>query len=224
MNKSHFILPLLCLTSYCASAQTVQWDSTARPAKYHLQVGLFKSYPNASDDIVFLGNSITAGANWNELLGIPQARNRGISGDISFGVLERLDEVTEGKPAKIFILIGINDLGQNTPVEVVLNNYKRMIDRIKKASPATKIYFQTLLPINNTFPKLKKNYNKLNEIIKVNQELKIIAATEKITLIDLHPHFVDNDGRLKKEITEDGLHLNAKGYQIWKKILLPYLK
>src|SRR6476660_6151380 len=120
-----------------------KWDSTYRPGSYQLKVDQFRSFPNSKNDVIFLGNSITAGTDWNELLRLPQARNRGISGDITFGVLERLDEVTEGKPAKIFILIGINDVSRNIPDSVIIANYHRMIDRIRKASSATRIYFYT---------------------------------------------------------------------------------
>lgn len=206
-----------------AQSQTAKWDSTYRPNNYALKVGEFESFPNASTDIIFLGNSITAGIDWNELLAIPQARNRGISGDITFGVLERLDEVIEGKPAKVFVLIGINDISRNIPDSVILENYKKIIDRIKAGSPRTKIYFQTLMPVNNTFTKFKNHYNKDVHIKSVNDGLKKISAEENITLVDLHPHFLDEEGRLIKSFTEDGLHLNAEGYKVWKKVLLPYL-
>ena len=209
-----------------ARAQTspVQWDSTYRPGSYSLKVGLFKSYPNSAKDIVFLGNSITAGTDWNELLQLPQARNRGISGDITFGVLGRLEAVTEGHPAKVFVLIGINDISRNIPDSVILDNYRKIIRRIKAASPQTKIYFQTLMPVNNTFTQFKNHYNKDEHIQAVNEGLKRLGAQEHITVIDLHPHFMDREGKLNKEYTVDGLHLTAKGYDVWKKILLPYVK
>src|SRR6478736_1622024 len=113
---------MILLMGSCAQAQT-KWDSTYRPGNYAQRVANFRSYPNSEKDIIFLGNSITDYTDWNELLQLPEARNRGISGDITFGILERLDEVTEGKPAKIFILIGINDIARNIPDSVILNNY-----------------------------------------------------------------------------------------------------
>ena len=45
-----------------------------------------------------------------------------------------------------------------------------------------------------------------------------------IILIDLHPYFLDSEGKLDKAYTLDGLHPNEKGYKVWKKILQPYLK
>ena len=219
MKKITFAVSFLLLV-FTLSAQTQKWDSTYRPNNYSLKVGQFKSFPNASTDIVFLGNSITAGVDWSELLGRTDVRNRGISGDISFGVLERLDEVTEGKPAKVFILIGINDISRNIPDSVILHNYQAIITRIKKASPKTKIYFQTLLPVNNEFTQFKNHYNKDEHILYVNEGLKKLAEKEKITVIDLYPHFLNADKKLDKQYTEDGLHLNAAGYRVWKDILL----
>ena len=204
-------------------SQPVKWDSTFRPNNYELKVELFKSFPNKSSDIIFLGNSITAGTDWMEMLGRTDVRNRGISGDITFGVLERLDEVTEGKPSKIFILIGINDISRNIPDSVILSNYKKIIRRIKKESPGTKIYFNTLLPVNNSFPD-RAHFNKDEHLLFVNEELKKLGAAEKITVIDIHPHFLDAGKRLDKKYTYDGLHLDMEGYQKWAAILKPYLK
>lgn len=215
-----FLLLTICIP---ALSQKQGWDSTYRPGNYAQRVANFRSYLNASTDVIFLGNSITDYTDWNELLQLSTARNRGISGDITFGILERLDEVTEGKPAKIFILIGINDIARNIPDSVILDNYKRMISRIKKDSPKTKIYFNTLLPVNNTF-ETRNHFNKDERIAAVNEGLKKICTDEKVTLIDIHPHFLDADKRLDKQLTYDGLHLNAEGYKKWASILKPYLK
>jgi lysophospholipase L1-like esterase len=204
-------------------AQQATIDSAVRPAAYNLRLGQFKSYPNSPKDIIFLGNSITQGVDWAELLQNPNCKNRGISGDITYGVLERLSEVTEGKPAKVFVLIGINDIEHNIPDTLIVNNYRRIIRQIKAESPKTKIYFHTLLPVNNEFTQFKKHYNKDEHIAFVNTELKKIAEEEKITLIDLHPHFLDASNKLDKRYTQDGLHLNADGYQVWAGILKQYL-
>ncbi len=222
MKKIIFFAGFFFIVQY-GIGQTEQWDSTFRPNNYALKAEQFRSYPNAGSDIIFLGNSITAGVDWSELLGMTTVRNRGISGDISFGILERLDEVTEGKPAKLFILIGINDISRNIPDSVILANYAKIIQRVKTASPATKIYFHTLLPVNNEFTQFKNHYNKDEHILFVNEELKKLAAKEKITCIDLYPQFLDTTKKLDKQLTIDGLHLNAAGYARWATILKPYL-
>ena len=222
MRKTFFSLLAFCFVQNL-SAQAVKWDSTFRPGNYAQKLAQFRSYPNRSTDIVFLGNSIMDFTDWNELLQLSEARNRGISGDISFGILERLDEVTEGKPDKIFVLIGINDIARNIPDSIILDNYKKIIHRIKRESPGTKIYFHTLFPVNNTFAD-RNHFNKDGHIQYVNSELKKIGTAEKITVIDVHPHFLDAESRLDKKYTYDGLHPNHAGYMKWATILMPYIK
>jgi lysophospholipase L1-like esterase len=196
-----------------------KWDSTYRPASYKLRVAQFRMFPNSKNDIYFLGNSITAGVEWQELLANPNARNRGISGDITFGVLERLDEVTEGEPAKVFILIGINDVALNIPDSVTSANHRRIVAYIKEHSPNTKIYLQTLLPVNKDFGKHPAHYNKDEKIARINENLKKLAKDEHVELIDLNKAFQDADGKLIANFTYDGLHLTAEGYKHWVEVL-----
>ncbi len=213
------LLASLLAASLQGLAQPPKYDTAFRPNNYELRVQQFRAYPNAKSDVVFLGNSITAGVDWNELLGMSNARNRGISGDITYGVLQRLDEVTEGKPAKVFILIGINDISRNIPDSLILRNYETMIRRIKTESPKTKIYFHTLMPVNNEFTQFKNHYNKDEHILFVNAELKKLATREKVTLIDLYPHYLDANKKMDKKYTIDGLHLNSEGYRVWAELL-----
>ncbi len=208
----------LSLALSSAVAQTVKWDSTYRPGKYVEQVAKFKADPIVKNDYIFLGNSITAGTDWSKLLSLPQAKNRGISGDITFGVLERLQEVIDRKPAKVFILIGINDISRNIPDEVILSNYKKMVSRIRKGSKKTKIYFYTLLPVNASFEKFKNHYGKDEHILYLNDQIRKFKA-KKVEVIDLYPAFLDKDNHLRAELTKDGLHLIPEGYQVWKALL-----
>lgn len=215
---------LLMFIFSSAMAQEIKFDSTYRPGTYDVQVALFESYKNSSSDIIFLGNSITAHAQWAELLKNPHVKNRGISGDITFGVLQRLKEVTEGTPAKVFLLIGINDISRNIPDELIINNIDEIVSRIKSASPKTKVYLQTILPVNNSFTKFKNHYNKDEHIATVNSGIKLIAKKNGSTLIDSHQLFLGSDGRLEKNYTHDGLHLTAEGYSLWAKTLKKYIR
>jgi len=76
---SIIILIFIVITSH---GQQANWDSTYRPDGYDLRLAQFSMFPHSKKDIIFLGNSITAGVEWQELLGNPHVRNRGISGDI----------------------------------------------------------------------------------------------------------------------------------------------
>lgn len=209
---------LVALSAFSLKAQTNTWDSTYRPAIFLSKVKDFKANPITKKDYVFLGNSITAGGDWATLLGLPQAKNRGISGDITFGVLERLDEVIAGKPKKLFVLIGINDVARNVPDSVILKNYQRLISRVRQGSKKTEIYFYTLLPVNSSFAKFKNHYGKDEHILWLNQEIRKLQA-KRVQVIDLYPHFLDQDKHLRAELTKDGLHLIPAGYKVWVDVL-----
>jgi len=219
--KTYFTLCLLVLAAFTSTgitAQDVKWDSTYRPEIYPLQVAVFRTAAHSKKDIVFLGNSITFWANWTELLNSKHVKNRGIPGDISFGVLDRLDEVIDGRPKKVFVLIGINDIARNIPDSVILQNYRLIIHRIKSGSPKTKIYFQTLLPVNPSFNRLTNHYKK-DRILNVNAGLKKIIAEEHVELIDLYTAFADADNNLPAALTFDGVHINKAGYDRWVALL-----
>jgi lysophospholipase L1-like esterase len=219
MKTKTFLTLLWCFVAVMTSGQSLKWDSTYRPGLYSFEAELYESYPHSKKDIVFLGNSITDRVDWNELLGRADVHNRGISGDITFGVLQRLNEVIDGHPAKVFILIGINDISRNIPDSVILRNYGKIVRRIKAGSPRTQIYFQTLLPVNNEFTQFRNHYNKDEHILWLNEQIKALGTQESIRVIDLHPHFLDRNGKLDPKYTEDGLHLNAEGYKVWANIL-----
>lgn len=208
-----------CIAFQSARAQAITWDSTYRPALYETMAEQFRTFATSRKDLVFLGNSISSYTNWSELLRNPDARNRGIPGDITFGVLQRLDDIIRGRPARVFILIGINDIGRNIPDSLILKNYELIIQRLKKGTPKTKIYFHTLLPVNNSFKPALAHFNKDEHIITVNEGLKKIAEKEGVTLIDLYTKFSDENHQLIKEYSFDGLHLNHKGYELWARIL-----
>lgn len=218
----YFLSTILLISTVISYAQETI-DTTYRPKTYDVQVRQFRTYPDSKNDIVFLGNSITARGHWNELLQLPTARNRGISGDTTFGILERLDEVTEGQPSKIFLLIGINDISRDFPDEQILKNYKEIIYRIQQESPKTKIYIETILPVNKLFDVYKRHYNKDEHILYINEQIRKMAPKMGVTLIDIYPEFLDNHNRLDAEYTDEGLHLNEKGYLKWGEILKNYL-
>jgi lysophospholipase L1-like esterase len=192
-------------------------DSTYRPKIMADSIASFKAHPVTADDCVFLGNSITARCNWAQLFNNPHARNRGISGDLTFGVLERMDEIIAGQPKKVFILIGINDMSRNVPDSIITRNHKKMIARIRTGSPKTQIYFCTLLPVNASFGKFPNHYGKDQHILAINEAIKKLKA-KNVNIIDLYPSFLDSEGHLKAEYCIDGLHPNELGYQVWVKV------
>jgi len=107
------------------------------PTFYQQRSSLFRVLPVTKNDIIFLGNSITNGNEWSELFGDQTIKNRGISGDVTAGVLNRLDEVTSRNPSKIFLLIGVNDLAAGRAPDSVAKNIFLIADRVHLESPGT---------------------------------------------------------------------------------------
>lgn len=192
-------------------------DSTYRPKITPDSLASFKAHPITSDDMVFFGNSITAHCNWAKLFNNPHVRNRGISGDLTFGLIDRLQDIITGHPKKVFILIGINDISRNVPDSIIIRNYKRIIGWIREGSPSTHIYFCTLLPVNASFNKFRNHYGKDEHILAENNAIRMLKA-KNVTIIDLYPNFLDSENHLKAEYTTDGLHPNDAGYQVWVKV------
>jgi lysophospholipase L1-like esterase len=180
---------------------------------------LYNQLNDQPADILFLGNSITERGEWHELLPGKKVANRGIGGDNTFGVLARLDGVVQQKPKKLFLLIGINDIGRGLPVEVILHNYRRILTRLTQDLPETKIIVQSVLPMNEG--KLPYAYlkNKADKIKAVNEGIVPLATEFNLTYLNLHELFADEKGELKAAYTKDGIHLEPAAYVDWVKWL-----
>ena len=204
---------LLIAMGFSAMAQTI--DSTYDNGHYKDRQALFASLPQQKKAIVFLGNSITEAGKWNEILpGLP-VQNRGISGDNSFGVLARLPQIVQAEPAKIFLLIGVNDLKREVPANVIISNCERMLSMIKAGSPRTKVYVQSILPVNDTI--LIEPFKKVTNanVALVNKAYEELAKQYGYNFVNLHEPFADAKGQLKRAETPDGLHLKVSSYPAW---------
>lgn len=201
-------------------AETFDGNIDLNPAIYSdYYIDRVTTFMNSScgyGKIIFLGDSITDICEWSELLNNPNVLNRGISGDTTDGVINRLKEVIRLKPSKIFIMLGINDIGKCRSNESIIEDYKKILTTIKRELPGTKIYVQSVLPINKD--KFKTHTND-EEIIKFNAELIKLCRESKIYYVDLYSKFVTAGNKLNPEFTTGGLHLNGKGYIVWKEMI-----
>ncbi|MBN2279318.1 MAG: sialate O-acetylesterase [Candidatus Marinimicrobia bacterium] len=215
MLKRIFLISMAVLIFVNAAEHSTYW---------HQRVSLFESLPNDKDEIIFLGNSITDGCEWSELFHDLRIKNRGISGDITRGVIDRLDEVLVSKPLQIFLMIGINDLARGISPDSILTNFEIIVRQIKTVSPETECLIQSLLPVNPDFGKFANHVNKANEIIEVNRKLQDFCQVENLTYIDLHSTFSIQENKLNPNFTNDGLHLTGKGYLKWKSMVERYIQ
>lgn len=222
MRKLLCLLVLFsCAKFSLAQIRLPQYSDSLFPTYYHQQVTHFRSLPQTKGDIIFLGNSITDGGEWSELFNDLKIKNRGISGDVSAGILNRLDEVAQRKPAKMFLLIGTNDLSRNISPDSVVKNILLISDYLKQESAFTQLFVQSILPVNDVYGKFSGHTNKGQQIKEVNEKLKQQAAAHRYQFVDLHSAFADESGKLKKELTNDGLHLLGEVYLLWKHLVFP---
>lgn len=187
----------------------------------HTSINVFPNYVHyksvyeeleCKNKIVFIGNSITEGCNWNELLGRNDTVNKGISGDSTNEVLKRLDIYLRQKPKCIFIMIGINDICQEISMDTIKSNYSKIINNI--LSNNVQLFIQSTLYTN---------------IIDRNRKVQILNnyLVEQCKLLSIQ--YIDINGRLSNnnilsnKYSNDGLHLNGDGYIIWKEIISPYV-
>ncbi len=190
---------------------------------YVRRATLFDLLPVGKKDIIMLGNSLTDGAEWNELLHNRHVKNRGIVGDIVQGMYERMEPILKGQPKKIFIMGGVNDISHDVSGDSIARAIERLIVLIKTRSPRTKIYLQSMLPFNNDVRLWKLLKDREHVVVEGNRALEQVARRQRVTWIDLYPLFVDADGKLKAEYTNDGLHLLGPAYLIWRDAIKPYV-
>jgi lysophospholipase L1-like esterase len=181
---------------------------------------VYQNCPNDSNEILFVGNSLTYSFNVSEYYPGKPVKNRGIRGDLTSDVLFRLSEIMESKPAKIFLLIGINDILNGVQYQQITENIGKIVGEICTSSPKTKIYIQSLLPVAG-----EASYEFLGDkdlanqrIEEVNGFLKEICRQRRLEYIDLYSRFLKNN-ELDQTYSWDGLHINGKGYDLWSELI-----
>jgi lysophospholipase L1-like esterase len=193
---------------------------------YQDRIAEFKQSPINQDAIVFLGNSLTEWGNWSLFFKDRHMVNRGIAGDNTLGILNRLDEIIKARPKAVFLLTGINDISLSRSADKIFTNMKSIVYQLQAATQNTKIYIQSVFPINNDFKRYKRLLGKEKEVKRLNKLLENFAKDEKITFINIYPSLIYPRRKdiLNPKLTTDGLHLNSEGYAIWTSILLPYIE
>lgn len=210
-----FVVALVALAGLAQANQDVYYARRAT---------LFEELSIGKKDIVMLGNSLTDGCEFNELLNNKHIKNRGIVGDIVQGLIDRIGPIIAGQPKKLFIMSGVNDISHDVSADSIARAMEKLIVMVRQGSPRTKIYLQSLLPFNNDVREWKLLKGRDHVVVEANALLEQVARRQGVTWINLYPLFVDGQGRLRAELTNDGLHLMGKGYLIWRDAIKPYIK
>jgi len=170
--------------------------------------------------VVFVGDSLTGG--WKNLASdLPKLKvaNRGVGGDVSRGALFRFKaDVLELNPKAIVIEIGNNDLTASGAPADMLSNLASMVSMAEKERPEMPIVLCTIPPSANPKAPVKPDDRKaMNDGIR-----KMASGHQNISLCDLYPILVNEDGSPKLEYYfDDKLHLNDAGHAKWAELLTP---
>ena len=176
-------------------------------------------------EILFTGSSLMEQFPINELqltYGIHEViYNRGIGGFKITDMLHYMEEmVFATEPSKIFINIGTNDIGSaDYKLEVLLENYKKVLIQIQERLPETEIYIMAYYPINDV--DLPKDQEWLQETFKTRTTENLTVANEALVdfaeqmhckFINVNEGLADERGKLRKEYTIEGVHMYANAY------------
>lgn len=167
---------------------------------------------NPPRSVVLFGDSITECHPARRLRGYPVV-NMGISGDEADsetgGLLRRVDLVGRANPAELFMLVGINDLcSGKTPVELI-KQIGEVLEALQKAVPAATIFAQTILPTTGEYLHLRQGICEANDLLRREVEKR------ELPLLDLFTPMSDENGSLRQDLTNDGVHLVSAGYELW---------
>lgn len=228
-------LKIIAISVFCIATifaqQKPQPTDTLRYKKnplYDQQIALYNIYKPRQADIVMFGNSLTHGASWSDLLGRSNVAQMGITSDIVRGYLNRTNFVLRYRPKIVFIMGGVNDIYNWTPVEEIFSVYIRIIEQFKA---------KNIIPVIQSTTYSAKNYAKdwggtpetnagrNREVDKLNKMLSDYAKKNNIDYIDIISQLSRN-GYLKDEVTWDGIHFKADAYKVWvrevEKVLTKY--
>ena len=184
---------------------------------------LIKTSP--TDNFLFLGDSITDYYALDEYYDDLPVVNSGISGNKTTDILDDMkNRVYQYNPTKVFLLIGTNDLTENSE-NIVSDTYKnivKIIENIKENRSKAKIYLESIYPINEMVGDIYED--KSANIIELNEKLEEYCNdSSNCTYVDIYSSLADDDNKLKEKYSDDGLHLNSLGYVVVTRELLPYL-
>ncbi len=171
--------------------------------------------------IIFLGDSITELGSWKTLLSEFDIVNYGVSGDKTYQIIDRVEELFNKEAHQLFLLVGINDLGENRLVTDILKDYAKLINLLLNNKVASSIHLVSVLPIQSNLWEMpgmtSENINNLNSgIMNLSQD-------NNLSFVNIHNMFTDVRNELKQEYTTDGLHLNSEGYKVYAQEIRKYL-
>jgi lysophospholipase L1-like esterase len=195
------------------SDQLQDWNQIGR---YHADDERLMAEATDPHRVVFLGDSITDGWNLAQFFPGKPYVNRGISGQTTPQMLVRMfPDVIDLKPAAMIILAGTNDIARNTGPEtatMIEENFQAMAELAR--AHQIRVILCLLTPISDYTQNKQTEHRPPADILKLNAWLRGYAARTQATIADYYSALVDDKGMMRAGYSDDGLHPNAKGYQL----------
>ncbi len=173
-----------------------------------------KLYEALEVDVAFLGDSLTAGYDVASYYPEYLVLNRGIGGDTTHRLIERLDASVLDLQPKVCVML----IGGNNP-ETMFEDYEDILIALKENMPNTKVILVSHAPTSGP------DWGKRNEIFTYNNvKVKLLAEKYGFEFVDLYsPMFDLEAGELKAEYTVDGAHFTAEGYRVVTDTIKPVI-
>ena len=169
----------------------------------------------ANADVIMLGDSLTDENEWHEFFPDIKILNRGIRGQSSQQVLDRIQPVLRTQAKYTFLMVGVNDILRNYTTENLIGNSKKILGLLLEKNH--KPILQSILHVS--VDQIETN----NRIKEANEQLMQLAKELNIDFIDLNTTLAPQ-GYLEKNYTYDGIHLTGKGYEVWAKRIAPIIE
>ena len=193
--------------------------------KLNSRLERLERYTYNKESIVFLGDSITSRCDLDKYFPNYNVYNSGIAGNMTKDILDNMENrVFVYNPTKVFILIGTNDLVYSElDNDGIKNNIEEIINKIYEKNSNTKIYLESIYPVNNLLNKEIVETRTNDNIKNLNNKIEKICDNNKCTYINMYDNLTDKNGNMKRIYTVDGLHLNKIGYKVVASKLTKYL-
>ena len=184
-------------------------------AAYHAENELKPDF-----EVVFLGDSLTDGCDISKYYPEYVATNRGIGGDTSYGLLERMQvSAYDTNPKVIVLLIGGNDMLGGKSNESIYSNYEKIITGIREKLPETEIVWCSLTAMGSRWAEFN------DTAVVINQKIKLLAKKYGCTFVDLFTPLCNVEtGEIFAEYTVEGVHFTDDGYRVVTSIVKESLK
>ena len=202
----------LCLLAGCAHHTSAPPPSASAPAQ--------TPEPESACDVLFYGDSLTAGGNFGDFFPDLHVVNLGINGATLEDLTEWVPRVSAHHPDKIFVMAGGNNLEAGNAEECAAL-FLGLLDALREACPYAEIYVESMLPADKA---IASRANRPNRVVRdYNRRIEELAEEYGLPYLDIYPAYEDHGG-LNSELTEDGIHLKADAFGPWAEIVRPYLE